>query len=74
MRNLSVMALLFNSILIGYKPLKSEGLLEGLKVHKVFFSFLFNGNINHLEEGNVLRQDTKPLQHILRSFCISFKF
>lgn len=39
MRNLSAMALLFNSFLIGYKPSKSEGLLEGLKVHKVFFFF-----------------------------------
>lgn len=63
MRNLSAMALLFNSFLTGYKPSKSEGLLEGLKVHKVFFFFFSNCNISHLEEGNVLRQNTKPLQH-----------
>lgn len=39
MRNLSAMALLFNSFLIGYKPSKSEGLLEGLKSTKFSFSF-----------------------------------
>lgn len=37
MKNLSAMALLFNSVLIGYKPSKSEGLLKGLKVHKGIF-------------------------------------
>lgn len=62
MRNLSAMALLFNSFLIGYKAVKSVRSCWKAKEHKVFFSF-FNCNINHLEGGNVLRQNTKTLQH-----------
>lgn len=39
MKNLSAMALLFNSILIGYTLLKSERLLESLKMQKGIFEW-----------------------------------
>ena len=54
------MTLLFNSILIGYKPLKSVRLLEGIKVQRYFE----NGNINHLEVKNILYPVTEPFRYM----------